>query len=156
MSREDDIAPKLMSTEDHALLLSMIQRIANEPRRSPALPERLLNAVRQARTVPRHLLKTDVVSLGSFVVYEDDVTSSRASGILTARCDDWSEAKQIPVLTAFGLRLLGSRASDHVVWQTALGGWRGVTVLRVRQCVFAAAQRQRLAPSRMTAVVVST
>ncbi|MDF2114655.1 GreA/GreB family elongation factor [Roseiarcaceae bacterium H3SJ34-1] len=137
MSREDDIASKLISTEDHALLLPMIQRIADEPRRSPALPERLLSAVREARTMPRHLLKTDVVTLGSFVVYEDDVTTSRASGILTARCDDWSEGKQIPVLTAFGLQLLGSREGDRVVWQTTLGGWRGVTILRVAKCVFA-------------------
>ena len=122
---------KILLREDYELLQSYARRASDEPRHAPAVSERLLSVLEYARTMPLRLLPPHVVTLGSIVEYRDDVIDSNVSILLAPPEQVNFSGPFVPVLSPFGLELLGSNQGERLEWRTALGGWRGATIIRV-------------------------
>lgn len=74
----------------------------------------------------------DVVTMHSKVEYQDNVTDEARSVTLVYPGEEGLDAGRVSVLTHVGAALIGLSEGQSIEWQGPAGGWRGLTVRRVR------------------------
>ena len=87
-------------------------------------------------------IRPDIVTMHSEVEYQDDVTGQIRRITLVYPGEEDSDAGRVSVLTAVGAALIGLSEGQSMEWQGPTGGWRKITVRRVRS------QPERLAGPR--------
>lgn len=123
----------IISNEDYNYLAALSRGAGEIPKRFPPLSNMLAELLAEADVVARERVRPDVITLGSHIDYRDDVIDAKRSVTLAPAGQEHLGANRVSVMSPFGLQLLGAREGDRLEWRTPLGGWKGVTILRVRQ-----------------------
>ena len=124
-------APKLVINEDE---LAHIEALAEGAyQRNPVLADRLLDEVGRARIVKADKMPTDVVSLGSSVVYRDETTGQEKTVTLVYPENADISRDRVSVMTPIGVSLLGLSEGAAFYWDTRDDQRRMLTVISVRQ-----------------------
>lgn len=118
----------IIAQETVAHLESLVQGAAA---RMPALADGLLEELSRARILPAARVPSDVVGLGSTVLWRDETTGREHTATLV-----WPEEADISVgrlsiLTPVGVALLGLKAGTRFRWETRKGETRELMVLSV-------------------------
>jgi regulator of nucleoside diphosphate kinase len=100
-------------------------------KRSPALADRLLDEISRARIVPAAEMPADVVTIGSTVVYRDEVSDQSNTVTLVYPEDADIAAHRVSVMTPIGVALLGLSQGARFFWDTNMAERRMLTILRV-------------------------
>ena len=101
--------------------------------RMPALADRLLGEIDRARILPTSKLPKTVVTLGSEVTFQDDVTGKVQTVVLVLPPEADIGKRRVSVLTPIGVALLGLRQGASISWDTRANERRNLTVVSVRE-----------------------
>ncbi len=124
-------APKLVINEDE---LAHIEALAEGAyQRNPVLADRLLDEVGRARIVKAAKMPTDVVSIGSSVVYRDETTGQEKTVTLVYPENADISRDRVSIMTPIGVSLLGLSEGAAFYWDTRDDQRRMLTVISVRQ-----------------------
>jgi regulator of nucleoside diphosphate kinase len=125
-----------------AALVDQLQGLAfSAMNRMPALADRLLEEIDRARIVPASKLPKSVVTLGSEVTFQDDVTGKVQTVVLVLPPEADIGKRRVSVLTPIGVALLGLREGASISWDTRADERRNLTVISVREPDLESAQR---------------
>jgi regulator of nucleoside diphosphate kinase len=118
----------LLSEADHDILVGLA---ASGARRNPDAARLLLEEANRAELVPMARLPSDVVALGSHVLFTDEATGigRRVQLVLPAQAD--IAQGRISILSLVGAGLIGLRAGQSIDWPTQAGTMRRLTVVQV-------------------------
>ena len=117
-----------------AALVDQLQGLAfSAMNRMPALADRLLEEIDRARIVPASKLPKSVVTLGSEVTFQDDVTGKVQTVVLVLPPEADIGKRRVSVLTPIGVALLGLRQGASISWDTRANERRNLTVVSVRE-----------------------
>jgi regulator of nucleoside diphosphate kinase len=123
-----DKKPRLII--DAALYPRLLALAERGRKQAPKLATQLLEEIERAELRPSHAVPSDVVTLGSEVVYRD------ADRVETVRIVEPAEAdigsRRISVLTPVGTALLGLAAGQRIAWGMPNGRTGVLEVLAVR------------------------
>ncbi|HET7133443.1 MAG TPA: nucleoside diphosphate kinase regulator [Gammaproteobacteria bacterium] len=123
-----DKRPRLIIDADlYPRLLALAERALKQ---LPALAERLLEEIERADLRPSHEIPSDVVTLGSEVVYRDGDRTETVRIVAPAEAD--IGARRISVLTPVGAALLGLAKGQRIAWGMPNGRTGMLEVLDVR------------------------
>jgi regulator of nucleoside diphosphate kinase len=122
--------PIAISPRDHAHLQCLaMTSLLDAPRTAGPL----LDEVDRADIVDEVALSSDVVRIGSWVEFADDLTGEvREVRLVTPPVPD-DAAGEISVLSSVGAALIGLTAGQSILWSDRVGSERIITVLRVRR-----------------------
>lgn len=101
--------------------------------RNPALADRLMDEIGRARIVPAAKMPTNVVSIGSTVVYRDETTGQEKSVTLVYPEDADISRQKVSIMTPIGVALLGLATGAVFYWDTRDDKRRLLTVISVEQ-----------------------
>lgn len=113
-------------------LMERLERLAGAAlARLPEVAYPLVKKLTSAKLVPRTRLPDDVVTIGSWLSYHDEMTGRSQQVSL-----EWPEHADISrgivsVLTPVGVALLGLSAGDRFRWRDRAGLERAMTLLEV-------------------------
>ena len=99
--------------------------------RNPALADRLLEELSRANIVESGLMPANVVTIGSWVTYRDEITAQRKSARLVYPEDADISQLRVSVMTPIGVALLGLTEGASFYWDTRDNQRRMLTILRV-------------------------
>jgi regulator of nucleoside diphosphate kinase len=120
--------PITLNTADSERLLRLAE-IAR--RRFPQAAAFLAREVERASVVDSWQTLPGLVTMGSEVEFRDDTTGQVRRVTLVDPHEADATAGKISVLTPIGAALIGLSVSQSIEWETTLGEWRSLTVLRV-------------------------
>lgn len=124
-------APKLVINEDE---LTHIEALAEGGyQRNPVLADRLLDELGRARIVPADKMPSDVVSIGSSVVYRDETTGQEKTVTLVYPENADISRNRVSLMTPIGVSLLGLAEGAAFYWDTRDDQRRMLTVISVQQ-----------------------
>lgn len=117
-----------------AALVDQLQGLAfSAMNRMPALADRLLEEIDRARIVSASKLPKSVVTLGSEVTFQDDVTGKVQTVVLVLPPEADIGKRRVSVLTPIGVALLGLHEGASISWDTRADERRILTVISVRE-----------------------
>jgi regulator of nucleoside diphosphate kinase len=99
--------------------------------RIPEVADRLLDEIARATVVSSGELPSDVVTIGSDVIFRDDVTGAMQAVTLVLPHDADISQRRVSVVTPIGAALIGLAEGASIGWQTPAGERRRLTVLAV-------------------------
>ncbi|MEA5163146.1 regulator of nucleoside diphosphate kinase [[Luteovulum] sphaeroides subsp. megalophilum] len=99
--------------------------------RLPDVAYPLITKLTSARLLAPARLPSDVVTIGSEVLYHDDQGARDRRVTLSWPEDADISRRSVSILTPVGVALLGLSAGDRFQWQTRAGERRSLTVLQV-------------------------
>ncbi|WP_113912788.1 nucleoside diphosphate kinase regulator [Roseovarius dicentrarchi] len=124
-------APKLVINEDE---LTHIEALAEGAyQRNPVLADRLLDELGRARIVKASKMPSDVVSIGSSVVYRDETTGQEKTVTLVYPENADISRNMVSLMTPIGVSLLGLAEGAAFYWDTRDDQRRMLTVISVTQ-----------------------
>ena len=92
----------------------------------------LAREVARATVMPSGFALRGVVTMGAQVEFRDDTTDQTRTVTLVYPDEaDLADGK-LSILSPVGAALIGLSVGHSIEWQTPAGGWRSLTVLRVR------------------------
>lgn len=97
----------------------------------PRTADFLAREVARATVVPSGFILPGLVTMGAQVEFRDDVTGQVRTVTLVYPENADLAAGKLSVLSPVGAALIGLSVGQSIEWQTPLGGWRSLTVLRV-------------------------
>lgn len=123
-----DAKPKLVI--DAGLYPRLLDLAERARKGMPQLAEQLLEEIERADLRPSEEMPSDVVTLGSEVVYrdEDQVHSVRIVAPADANIDE----RRVSVLAPVGAALLGLAAGQRITWEMPNGRQKVLEVVAVR------------------------
>ena len=121
--------PNIVLTTDDSERLRRLADAASE--KFPRTAEFLAREVDRATVVDEHGASSNLVAMGTQVVYRDDDTGKTRSVILVYPDEADLDEGKISVLTPIGAALIGLSKNQTISWQTPAGDWRSLTVLTV-------------------------
>ncbi|WP_323037053.1 nucleoside diphosphate kinase regulator [Pararhodobacter sp.] len=123
--------PKLVINADELVHIEAL--IEGAMQRNPALADRLMDEIGRARIVPAAKMPTNVVSIGSTVVYRDETTGQEKSVTLVYPEDADISRQKVSIMTPIGVALLGLATGAVFYWDTRDDKRRLLTVISVEQ-----------------------
>ncbi|MDO5757016.1 MAG: nucleoside diphosphate kinase regulator [Rhodobacterales bacterium] len=124
-------APKLVINQDE---LSHIEALAEGAyQRNPVLADRLLDELGRARIVSADKMPSDVISIGSSVIYRDETTGQEKTVTLVYPENADISRNRVSVMTPIGVSLLGLAEGAAFYWDTRDDQRRMLTVISVQQ-----------------------
>ena len=120
--------PRIAIREKDLPALSRLAEVA--ARSMPDVAGYLEDELARARIVSGRAASARVVGMGSKVEYRDDTTGQVRMVALAYPDEADLEAGKISVLSPVGAALIGLSAGQSIEWQTPVGGWRSLTILR--------------------------
>jgi regulator of nucleoside diphosphate kinase len=93
----------------------------------------LQEEVDRANTVPASKLPSDIVTMNSRVVFEDETTGETHSVQLVFPKDADMEAHRLSVLSPMGAGLIGMKQGGTIEWPNRQGTLHRVTIIEVVQ-----------------------
>lgn len=98
----------------------------------PRTADFLAREVARATVMPSGFALRGVVTMGAQVEFRDDTTDQTRTVTLVYPDEaDLADGK-LSILSPVGAALIGLSVGHSIEWQTPAGGWRSLTVLRVR------------------------
>jgi regulator of nucleoside diphosphate kinase len=123
--------PAITLSEDEADALA---DLAFRSMATSSLGAKLLQEeVDRANTVPASKLPSDIVTMNSRVVFEDDATGESHSVQLVYPKDADMEAHRLSVLSPMGAGLIGLQQGSSIDWPNRQGVLRRLTIVEVVQ-----------------------
>jgi regulator of nucleoside diphosphate kinase len=98
---------------------------------TPEVGDRLLQEVERARVLPTADMPSNVVRIGSQVVFRDDMAGRIQTVTLVMPKYANINERRISVLTPVGAALIGLQEGASIDWRTREGKSRRLTVIRV-------------------------
>jgi regulator of nucleoside diphosphate kinase len=125
--------PRLVIAAEDYGRLAFLATASMMARRRPPAGAVLADELVRAAIVAAADIPPSVVTMRSAVEFRDDNSGqiSRVSVVYPGEED--SDSGLVSVLTPIGAALIGLSEGQSIRWRSALGGWRDLTVLRVRQ-----------------------
>lgn len=117
--------------------------MSNESRH-PLTTELLLDEIMRAKIYPAHKIPSDVVTMGSIVVFVDEARGTTRTVQLVYPGEADTGADRISILTPLGAGLIGMRTGQSIVWPDRRGSERALTIVKVTQSTSEAASTQLL------------
>lgn len=128
MTELHTLVPALVvSATDHRRLTGMALSLVDK---SPELADDLLGELDRATVVPAETVPTDVVRMGSTVVFKPDDGPERRVTLVYPVDADIAEGR-ISILTPVGVALIGLRPGQSISWTARDGRDHRLTVLSV-------------------------
>jgi regulator of nucleoside diphosphate kinase len=124
------VLPPIVIPAQDAERLLRIARTASE--RNAVTADYLLREIERADLVDQAQPLTGIVTMGSDVEFRDDITGQDRWGTLVYPQEADVTAGKLSVLSPIGAALIGLSVGQSIEFQTPSGGWRSLTVLRVR------------------------
>jgi regulator of nucleoside diphosphate kinase len=132
-----DKKPRLII--DAALYPRLLALAERGLKQAPRLAAQLLEEIERAELRPSHAIPSDVVTLGSEVVYRDGDRVETVRIVAPTEAD--IRNRRVSVLTPVGAALLGLAAGQRIAWDMPNGRTGVLEVLAVRPPVEPAAER---------------
>lgn len=123
------LPPIMMSGIDVDRLDRLVTAAAEK---HPDTAEFLSREISRATIVPSTIVPPGLVTMGAKVEFRDDTTGQSRAVTLVYPHEADVEAGKLSILTPVGAALIGLSVGQSIEWQTPTGGWRSLTVLRVR------------------------
>lgn len=101
--------------------------------KSPVAARLLLQELDRASTASAGELPDDVVTMGSLVVFRDEMTGETHSVQLVYPKDADMEAHRLSILTPIGAALIGMKRGSAIDWPNRRGVTRRLTIADVHQ-----------------------
>lgn len=101
--------------------------------RNPDLANTILDEINRARVHAPSKLPDDVVTIGSEVVFADDLTSTERRVRLVLPPEADIEAGRVSVMTSVGAGLIGMSVGSEINWPCPDGRPRVLKILEVKQ-----------------------
>ena len=102
-------------------------------RRHPISARLLLDELERAATVPLRELPSDVVTMGSYVVFVDRANGERHSVQLVYPGEADMAQQRVSILTPVGAALIGMRRGSAIDWPNRHGERRTLEIVDVNQ-----------------------
>ena len=118
----------VIASTEHTQLLTLADRALDE---LPGVAEYLLEELSRAFVVPDGTCASNVVRIGSRVVYREESTSRVRRVTLTYPRDSSIERSRISILTPIGAALIGMSVAQSIEWPSPDGRMAAITVLDV-------------------------
>lgn len=128
MQETTTMPPLLLSDVDHQRLVSLLDTEVAERQEQAA--DVLRNELDRAQIVAEDRVPSDVVTMGSRVLYADSF-GTRAEVELVFPWDASTDGRRVSVLSPLGASLIGLREGARFDWLSANGRVRRITVLSV-------------------------
>jgi regulator of nucleoside diphosphate kinase len=123
--------PNIVLTTDDSERLRRLADAASE--KFPRTAEFLAREVDRATVVDEHGASSNLVAMGTQVVYRDDDTGKTRSVILVYPDEADLDEGKISVLTPIGAALIGLSVNQSIEFETPTGATRSLTVMSVRK-----------------------
>lgn len=123
--------PNILLTTDDSERLRRLADAASE--KFPRTAEFLAREVDRAALVDVGEATSNLVTMGTQVVYRDDDTSKTRSVILVYPDEADLDEGKISVLTPIGAALIGLSVNQSIEFETPTGATRSLTVMSVRK-----------------------
>ena len=123
--------PNIVLTTDDSERLRRLADAASE--KFPRTAEFLAREVDRATVVDEHGASSNLVAMGTQVVYRDDDTGKTRSVILVYPDEANLDEGKISVLTPIGAALIGLSVNQSIEFETPTGATRSLTVMSVRK-----------------------
>lgn len=125
--------PLIVSNLEHSKLVMIAELAA---RASPAVAEELLAEMERAEIIDDDAMPHNVVRMGSIVdFHSDSAQNGRVTLVYPHQAD--IALNKVSVLTPIGAALIGLSIGHSIMWTTADGRARELTILHVEQPVSA-------------------
>ncbi|MEO3474690.1 nucleoside diphosphate kinase regulator [Roseomonas sp. CAU 1739] len=118
----------LLSEDDHGILVGLAIRDA---RRNPEAARLLMEEADRAEVVPAARLPSNVVALGSHVVFTDEAHGVTRTVQLVLPSEADIGQGRISILSLVGAGLIGLKAGQSIDWPTQDGRLRRLSVTQV-------------------------
>ncbi len=123
------LPPIVIPAPDAERLVLLAHAAAHQ---NPATADYLLRETARASVVDRAESLPDLVTMGCEVEFRDDITGQDRWVTLVYPQDADVTTGKVSVLSPIGAALIGLSVGQSIEFQTPSGGWRSLTVLRVR------------------------
>lgn len=123
--------PNIVLTTDDSERLRRLADAASE--KFPRTAEFLAREVDRATVVDDQGASSNLVTMGTQVVYRDDDTGKTRSVILVYPDEADLDEGKISVLTPIGAALIGLSVNQSIEFETPTGATRSLTVMSVRK-----------------------
>ncbi|MBX3519495.1 MAG: nucleoside diphosphate kinase regulator [Xanthobacteraceae bacterium] len=122
--------PPIAITRRDSERLSRLAAAATD--KFPQTSDFLAREVERAHLIEDFESLPGLVAMGSEVEYRDDVSGQVRRVKLVYPEESTTDSATVSVLTPVGAALIGLSVSQSIEFQTPSGGWRSLTVLKVR------------------------
>lgn len=131
---ETHLLPSLVIAAEHYDHLAFIATVSMMGRRKPPAGAAMLaDELVRARIVPAADVPSSTVTMRSNVEFRDQGDGRVFRATLVYPGEEDTDSGLVSVLTPIGAALIGLSEGQSIRWRSALGDWRHLTVLRVRQ-----------------------
>jgi regulator of nucleoside diphosphate kinase len=115
---------------DEVLYPRLLELAERARARTPELADRLLEEIERADLRPSHEMPSDVVTLGSEVVFRDEERIQSVRIVAPADAD--IDRRRVSVVAPVGAALLGLAAGQSIAWEMPNGRLKVLEVIAVR------------------------
>ena len=124
-----ELPPITMSGIDFDRLDRLVTALADK---QPDAAAFLSREISRATIVPSTIVPAGLVTMGARVEYRDETTGQTRTVTLVYPHEADVDAGKVSVLTPVGAALIGLSEGQSIEWQGPTGGWRSLSVLKVR------------------------